>query len=169
MSRRQTFAAATAGILLTGAVGVAFAQGGPALPRRLQADGVEQLAAKLNARERAIERREATLKDREADLASAETRLSERLDELEALCGRIDEQLQGLAEDDERRREALVTMVEKMKAKEAASMVGALDKDLAVDVIDRMTPSKAAKVLAAMPPQLAAALAADLAAPVELP
>jgi len=168
MSRERTVAGVVAGVLLTGALGVAFAQGGSSEPRRLQADGVEQLAAKLNARERAIERRETTLDDRRRDLEAAEARLAERLTELEALRDRIDTQLEGLSEDDERRREALVTMVEKMKGKEAAPMVAQLQPPLAVDVLDRMNPAKAAKLLAAMPPQLSADLAARLAAPTEV-
>lgn len=168
-TNRQKWAGALAACaLMVGVVGVAFAEGGGAEPRRISGDGVEQLAAKLNARERAIDRRETSLQDREADLRAAEDRLEARLGELQELRASIDLQLEGLAEDDERRRAALVVMVEKMKGKDAAPMVGKLDQELAVDVLDRMNPAKAAKVLAAMPPGQSAALASRLAAPTEI-
>ena len=156
------------GLLLVGFGALAQAEGGTQT-RRSQVDGVEQLAAKLSSRERAIERREASLVDREGDLRAAEERLTARLDELNKLRADIDVQLEGLAEDDERRRAALVTMLEKMKPKEAAPLVAALDVELAVDVIDRMATSKAGKLLAQLPPPIAADLAERLTTPVEIP
>lgn len=154
--------------VLVGMAAFAQAEGGPET-RRSRVDGVEQLAAKLTSRERAIERREGSLEDREADLAAAEARLMERMEALEALRGVIDEKLEGLDEDEEQRREGLKVMVEKMKAKEAAPMVAALDKDLAVDLLGRMNRTKAGKLLAQLPPPLAADLAEKLTAPVEIP
>jgi len=164
----RTAAALLVGTAMMGLAAYAQAEGGPQ-GRRARVDGVEELAARLNARERTIERRESTLKDREADLASAEERLMERMKALEDLRAAIDEQLQGLDEDEERRREGLVVMVEKMKAKEAAPMVAALDKELAVDLLDRMNRAKAGKLLAQLPPPVAAELAERLTAPVEVP
>lgn len=157
-----------AGVGLIGVAAFAQAEGGTQT-RRAQVDGVEQLAAKLTARERAIERREASLQDKEADLRAAEERLTGRLEELQTLRAAIDAQLVELDADDERRRAALVTMVEKMKPKEAAPMVASMDTDLAVDLIDRMNTTKAGKLLAQLPPPLAASLAERLTAPVEIP
>ncbi len=154
--------------VMVGMAAFAQAEGGPP-DRRSRVDGVEQLAAKLMSRERTIERREASLKDREADLATAEDRLLERMSALEELRVAIDKQLEGLDEDEERRRDALKVMVEKMKAKEAAPMVGALEPELAVDLLDRMNRTKAGKLLAQLPAPVAANLAQRLTAPVEVP
>ncbi len=164
----RTAAATLVGAAMMGLAAYAQAEGGPQ-DRRSRVDGVEELAAKLNARERTVERREASLEDREADLAAAEERLMERMKALEDLRAAIDVQLQGLDEDEERRRKGLVVMVEKMKAKEAAPVVAALDKDLAVDVLDRMNRTKAGKLLAQLPAPVAAELAQRLTAPVEVP
>ena len=154
--------------VMVGVAAFAQAEGGPET-RRSRIDGVEQLAAKLVARERAIERREASLKDRESDLAAAEDRLMQRMEALEELRAAIDEKLEGFEEDEERRREAFKVMVEKMKAKDAAPMVDELSPELAVDLLDRMNRTKAGKLLAELPPVVAADLASRLTAPVEIP
>jgi flagellar motility protein MotE (MotC chaperone) len=71
---------------------------------------------------------------------------------------------------DERRIDkvvALVEMVEVMRAKDAAAFVAALEKDLAVGVLDRMQARKAGQLLAALPPQVAAPLAERMTNPFE--
>jgi len=151
------------------AIGVAFAQTTPVASRRAENDGVEQLAAKLIARERAVERGEKTLVEREGDLRAAEGRIDERLKELATLQSTLESKLAELDADDERRRADLVVMLEKMKPKEAAPVLAALEEPLAVDVIDRMNKAKAGKLLAAMPAPIAARLASKLTEPVELP
>jgi flagellar motility protein MotE (MotC chaperone) len=129
-----------------------------------RADGLETLAAELHARQRAIERREVSVLAKAEDLAAAEARLKMRMTELEALRAEIDALLAGLDDAEEDRVVALVKMVEKMRAKDAAPIVSELDPELAVSVIDRMSSTKAGKMLAAMEPVTAAGLAARSAA-----
>jgi flagellar motility protein MotE (MotC chaperone) len=157
------------GMLVGSAGAAAFAQAtDAAAARRAAGSGLQDLAGRLNARERAIERREASLVDREADLREAEARLKDRLDELAAVRAELDEKLASLDAQEEERRVGLVKMTEKMRPKEAAPFFGELDDALAVDILDRMSTSKAGKVLAAMPPDRAARLAEMLTAPVKL-
>ena len=82
----------------------------------------------------------------------------------DALRAEIDALLAGLDDAEEDRVVALVKMVEKMRAKDAAPIVSELDPEVAVSVIDRMSSTKAGKMLAAMEPVTAAGLAARSAA-----
>lgn len=156
---------------LAAGTAVAFAEGGEGSGdggRRATGSGLQDLAGRLNARERAIERREKTLASRERDLREAEGRLQERIETLETVRGELDERLAALDERDEQRRVSLTEMTEKMRPKQAAPFVATLPRDLAVDVLNRMQTSKAGKVLAAMPPAIAADLAERLTAPITL-
>jgi flagellar motility protein MotE (MotC chaperone) len=130
-------------------------------------EGLETLARDLNARERALEHREKTIAAREEDLNSAEKRLEDRLVEIQKMRDEIKLMYDGM---DERRIDkvvALVEMVEVMRAKDAAAFVAALEKDLAVGVLDRMQARKAGQLLAALPPQVAAPLAERMTNPFE--
>lgn len=170
MRAGAVFAVLLVGAALGTAGAVAWAEvGDTASARRSPSSGLQDLAGRLNARERAIDRREAAFQAREGDLTAQEEKLSERLKELTALRADLDERLEELAAVEESRRVALVKMIEKMRPKEAAPFVGELKQALAVDVLDRMSPAKAGKVLAAMPPRPAARLAEKLTAPVKLP
>ncbi|MFN7145527.1 MAG: hypothetical protein ACK4YP_17260, partial [Myxococcota bacterium] len=61
---------------------------------------------------------------------------------------------------------SLVTMVESNRAGAIAPVVAGLEDALAVEVLDRMNRQKAGKLLAALPPERAAALATRLTRPV---
>ncbi|MEN0061765.1 MAG: hypothetical protein AAGA48_06410 [Myxococcota bacterium] len=137
-------------------------------PRRSIGAGLQELAGRLNARDRALQRRQASIADREADLREAEQRLEVRLVEMEALRSEIDAKLAALDEIEERRRQAVTEMAEKMRSKQSGPFIAAMDDTLAVDLLDRMQPAKAAKILAAMPPAKAARLAEQLTAPIPL-
>jgi len=137
-------------------------------PRRSTDAGLQELAGRLNARDRALERRAASLGDREADLREAEQRLEVRLMEMETLRDEIDGKLAELDAIEERRRQQVTEMAERMRAKQSGPFLAEMDEDLAVDLLDRMQPSKAAKVLAAIPPAKAARLAEQLTAPIPL-
>lgn len=167
--RARIFIALLAG-LLAGSVGaVAFAEStSGSSARRAPGSGLQELAGRLNARERALDRRERSLQDREQDLRDAEARLGERLEELGDVRSEIDDKLAELDALEEGRRVALTEMTEKMRPKEAGPFLGAMDEALAVDLLDRMQPSKAGKILAVMPPPKAARLVEQLTAPITL-
>lgn len=165
--RRYVAGAVLATVLAVGGA-VAFAEGESSsgtAGRRAAGSGLQDLAGRLNARERALERREKSLETRETDLKEAEKRLQERLTELQAIRAELDDRLAALDERDEQRRVSLTEMTEKMRPKDAAPFLATLDRDLAVDVLNRMQTAKAGKVLAAMPPETAADLAQRLTAP----
>lgn len=156
--------------MLAGSAGaVAFAESAVGTSvRRTSGSGLQELAGRLNARERALDRRERSLHDREEDLRGAEGRLQERLDDLATVRAEIDERLAALDALEEGRHVALTEMIEKMRAKQAGPFLAELDVELAVDLLDRMQTSKAGKILAVMPPDKAAALAERLTAPIKL-
>jgi flagellar motility protein MotE (MotC chaperone) len=155
-------------------IGVATAAGAPEEPRpedvsrwcSVEQQGAHALAEDLRGRGRELDAREASLRARAQQMSAAEARLDERLSQLEAARSAIEAQL---AEGDAAREErvaALVKMVEAGRAAQVAAMFGALDDALAVDVLERMNRAKAGKLLAALPPQKAAALAAKLTSPI---
>ena len=127
--------------------------------------GLHDVAAALNARERALERREHSVEARERDLLQAEERLRRRLEELDTLRGRVSELLKDLNEDQETKVIGLVKMVENMRPKDGAQIMTEVDADLAVEVLDRMNRSKAGKLLAEMQPAKAADLAEKMTEP----
>ena len=130
--------------------------------------GAQALAAALNARERGLDRREATLLEKEKDLAVAEQRLMERMTELTELREQIAEMLEQADDERDARVLGLVKMIESMKARDAAPVVVALDDELAVEVLDRMSRAKAGKLLAEMKAGTAARLAEQMTRPVVL-
>jgi flagellar motility protein MotE (MotC chaperone) len=131
--------------------------------------GLAELAARLQSRESALARREAALADKEADLRAAEERLQKRLDDLAAVREAIAQQLAEIGADEEQRRKDLVVMLQSVRPKQGAPILAALDVPLAVDVLDRMSPAKAGKLLAALPPRTAAELMETLTEPFEVP
>jgi len=131
------------------------------------APGLQQLAVELQTRERALQRREMAIEDKEADLRAIETRLMNRLAELTELRESIDGRLTQLDDAEEATRQDLVRMVQSMRTSEAGAVVAHLEDELAVDVLDRMSATRAGRVLATMPPRRAAQLAERLTAQAE--
>ncbi len=140
-----------------GAAGTAYGTGG-SRGRPTEARALEDLADRLHDRERSLDRRESTLSGRAEDLAEVERRLDARLTELTALRAELDARLGQLSEQEEARRTDLVRMLEAGKPREMAPMLAAMDAALAEDLVDRMNPTKAGRLLAALPPDRAAAL-----------
>ena len=98
-----------------------------------------------------------------------ETTLADRLERLEALRAEISTLLDGLDEVREARVTDLVRRIESMRDAQAGALLSETDPELAVEVLRRMSPSKAGKAMAKMEPTAAAALAERMAAPVERP
>ncbi len=170
MKRRWSWVAGI-GAMLTATVlaGARAAQGSGAEDECPTPQGLAELAARLQSRASALDRREAMLADKESDLRDAEARLQERLDELAAIREAIAVQLAEIDADEEQRRNDLVVMLQSVRAKQGAPILAALDEPLAVDVLDRMSPAKAGKLLAALPPRTAAGLMEKLTEPFEVP
>jgi flagellar motility protein MotE (MotC chaperone) len=126
-----------------------------------------ELAAALQNRSLALEEREKLLKLRETELQDVEKRLIARIEDLKKLRADIGEQLTVAEQQKENKIDELVKMVESNRASAISSMFEALDEDLAVQVLDRMSASKAGKLLAAISPIRAARLAEKMANPID--
>ncbi len=152
------------GALLTCAAGYAAVdEGGGARRRTPEAQGFQSLADELRSRERSIERRELSVEDRERELRAIEQRLEERGKALEALRADIDGLRAQIDTEQQARVESVARSLETMKPASAAKVLSALDLPLATDVVRTMGRSKAGKVLAAMPPTVAARITEGLA------
>jgi flagellar motility protein MotE (MotC chaperone) len=128
-----------------------------------QSDPVEEsMAAALRARREALDQRERNLATREAVVATVEQRLTARAAELLSL------QRDGDAEEAAARLRAesswmtLAKLYESMRPRDAAEIFNELDLPILVQVVNRMSERRAAPVLAAMTPERARQVTAEL-------
>lgn len=165
--RRLVVALVAAGALLVAVAGFAAADGDGRLRRVYdpRAEALEELAARLQAQERSLDRREKSIVGREQELRGIETRLEERTVELEKLRGEIEALKEQVDAEHAARVAAVVKTVEAMKPAAAAGMVRKLDEALAIEVVKSMANTKAGKLLAALPPDLAARITEGIAGP----
>lgn len=117
----------------------------------------------LRARRVALEARAEALEARDALVAAAERRLAERVDQLAALQARLEALDQTRRERDEANWRGMVKTYETMRPRDAAAIFNELDQPVLLQVLDRMKEAKAAPVLAAMLPDRARQVTADLA------
>jgi len=117
----------------------------------------------LRKRRAELEGREAALATREGMLAATEKRLTDRAAELADLQRRLEALETARRDRDEESWRGLVKLYETMKPREAAAIFNDLDRPVLLAVLDRMKESKAAPVLAAMQPERARQITADLA------
>ena len=120
--------------------------------------GMNQVLDALDSRERALDRREKSIDDREAELRAVEDELQVRVEELESLRGELQVLLDSGDTLRQERVRGLIKMTESMRSAQAAAFLDEMDRDLAVEVLDGMSRTKAGKALAAMDPERAAAL-----------
>ena len=117
----------------------------------------------LRARRKELDDRSVRLDEREAMLTAAERRLSERVQQLTALQTKLEQ----LEKDRQDRQDAnwrgLVRTYEDMRPRDAATIFNELDSAVLIQVLDRMKDAKAAPILAAMTPERARAITAQLA------
>jgi flagellar motility protein MotE (MotC chaperone) len=126
-------------------------------------DTERALLLDLRHRRAELDAREAALATREAVLAAAEKRLGARVDELTALQGKLEALEAARKERDDANWAGLVKLYENMKPHDAATIFNDLDMPVLLQVIDRMKEAKAAPVLAAMQPERARQVTAQLA------
>lgn len=136
------------------APGGAERQGGDAT------DGL--IAAALRARREALDERERSLALREQVIDAAERRLAARVSELTALQRAMEAQERAAQERDESGWTGLARLYEAMRPRDAAVIFNQLDMPILVQVVNRMGYRRAAPVLAAMDPDRARQLTAEL-------
>ncbi len=117
----------------------------------------------LRGRRAELEAQAAAIAAREAALAAAEQRLTARVAELGDLQRRLEALEAERRTHDETNWRGLVKMYESMKPRDAAAIFNDLDLPVLLPVLDRMKESKAASVLAAMQPERARQVTAELA------
>jgi flagellar motility protein MotE (MotC chaperone) len=126
-------------------------------------DSERTLLLDLRKRRDELDQRDAALSARENLLAAAEARLTARLAELGNLQKRLESLDTARKEHDDANWRGLVKLYETMKPKDAATIFNDLDLPVLLPVLDRMKESKAALVLAAMLPERARLVTAELA------
>jgi flagellar motility protein MotE (MotC chaperone) len=117
----------------------------------------------LRQRRLELDAQATALKTRESVLVATEQKLSARLTELQAL----QKKLEGLDAAQKQKEEAgwrgLVKLYEDMKPKDAATILNDLSMPVLLQLMDRMKDAKAALVMAAMNPDKARDVTAQLA------
>jgi flagellar motility protein MotE (MotC chaperone) len=121
------------------------------------------LLTDLRARREQLDARAAQLTQREGVLAAAEARLTARLDELAGLQKRLESLEQDRRQRDEANWQGLVKLYASMKPRDAAAIFNDLDLPVVLPILDRMKERSAAAILAAMQPERARLLTAELA------
>lgn len=126
-------------------------------------DGERALLMDLRKRSSELDAREAAVQQRESVLAAAEARLSARLGELTGLQQRLEALDAARRDRDEANWRGLVKLYENMKPADAGEIFNDLDLPVLLPILDRMKAAKAAAILAAMQPERARLVTAELA------
>lgn len=116
----------------------------------------------LRARRSEIEAREQAAIQREVIVAAAERRLSQRIEELSALQSRLEALERERAAREEEGLRGLVRLYEGMRPRDAAAIFNDLEMPVLLPIVDRMREARAAPVMAAMRPERARTLTAEL-------
>jgi flagellar motility protein MotE (MotC chaperone) len=124
---------------------------------------------KLAARREELDKREREIEMRENLLAAAEKRLDGKLAELKKVQGAVSGLLKKHDAEEEAKLGQLVKMYEIMKPKEAAVIFEKLDKDVLLNVVERMREQKSGPIIAKMDPAKAEELTTALAERRSLP
>lgn len=132
-------------------------------PEPVVSDSERALLTNLRQRRQQLDAREANLAAREMTLAAVEKRLSGRVDELTALQNRLEDLERQRKSRDETNWRGMVKVYEAMKPRDAANIFNDLDMPILLPVIDRMKEAKASAILAAMLPERARQVTAELA------
>jgi flagellar motility protein MotE (MotC chaperone) len=117
----------------------------------------------LRARRTEVEAREQAAAQREVMLAAAERRLTQRVEELTALQTRLEALERDRASREETGLRGLVKLYEGMRPRDAAQIFDELEMPVLLPIVDRMREARASPVVAAMRPDRARALTAELA------
>lgn len=131
----------------------------PPLPSPTERRLLEDLAhrsAELDARAAALDLRETVLK-------AAEKRIALEVAELSALQKKLAAEEAARRQSSEANWDGLVKLYENMRPGDAATIFNGLDMHVLLEVVRRMNQRKAAPILAAMDPDKARALTAELA------
>ena len=123
-----------------------------------------ELLQGLSKRRAALEAREREFALKEQTLAAAEQKLDAKIKALETLKVTVEGLLAQQSKQEDERVGSLVKIYESMKPREAAAILGDLESDILLDVIERMKESKSASILALLDPSRAKTITEELMA-----
>ena len=114
----------------------------------------EEMAVMRELRDRSLllDKREASLEAREEQMATVERELARELKRVEEMRAELMEVLNRAEDVHAENTASLSSMVDGMKAKDAAGMLSGMDEDVALEVLRSVKPKQAGKILAAMDP-----------------
>jgi flagellar motility protein MotE (MotC chaperone) len=141
----------------------------PALPSIRPADpppvsdAERKVLTELRQRREELDGRDAALSTRESVLAAAEQKLTARIEELSALQKKLEALEAARRERQESGWLGLVKLYENMKPRDAATIFNDLQMPVLLALVDRMNERRAAPILAAMNPDKAREVTAELA------
>lgn len=122
-----------------------------------------EVLQELSARRRELVEHERQLALREGLLNAAEQRIEDRILEMQELRARIESLVSQHNEQEEVELSSVVKIYETMKPKEAARILGELDLEILLPIMERMKERAMAPVLAAMEPAKAREITTELA------
>jgi flagellar motility protein MotE (MotC chaperone) len=131
----------------------ASTQGAGAVPTI--SDAERALLLDLRHRRDELDGRARELDERNAVLTAAQAKLAARVEELNALQAKLEALESARKSHDSANWAGLVRVYETMKPRDAATIFDALDMQVLLGVLDRMSERKAAPILAAMQPDRA--------------
>lgn len=126
-------------------------------------DSEKALLQDLRQRRQELDARADAVKAREGVLAAAEQKLTARVGELQALQKRLEVLDAVQKQKEDAGWQGLVKMYEAMKPRDAATIFNDLTMPVLLQVLNRMKDAKAAAVMAAMNPDKARDVTAELA------
>lgn len=124
----------------------------------------EELVKRYAERRADLDKRTKDVEMKEALLAATEKRVEQKVQEMEKIRAEIQQMMKSGEDKQNAQIDALVTIYEKMKPKEAARIFDEMDLPQLLEVVPRMKDTKSALVLAAMNPVKAKELTTALLA-----
>jgi len=123
--------------------------------KKIESAGEQQVLLQLDSRRVELEQKKEMLDRREEEIEHQATALSERLAELRSLTAKLE---QVRVENDKRqdaRLEQLAAVYGSMPPKDAAPLIGKLDTDIAIPLLERLPGKKIGQILSMMRPDRA--------------
>lgn len=133
-------------------------------PAPMPSPAEQRLLEDLARRSAALDARAAALDLKETVLTAAEKRVAAEVAELASLQKKLAAEDEARQAGSEANWDGLVKLYENMRPQDAATIFDGLDMHVLLEVVRRMNERKAAPILAAMDPDKARALTAQLAA-----
>ncbi len=109
----------------------------------------------LNEREHQLDLREAELNKLEAELHKQKSEIEARIAKLDQIRADVANILKGRVATDEQKVNTLVDFYSNMKPQQAATIIGNLNEDLAVEVLGKMKKKNAAAIMNLLDPKKA--------------